>query len=359
MSFEFKDLSERKKLILQAIIDAHISGGEPVGSKYLTQNLPISISSATIRNEMAELEEMGLLEQPHTSAGRVPSEYGYRFYVNSLMKGYEMTMKEIDELNRLTKSKQEKLDHILESAAKLMGNMTNYTALAFKGNTPTTVVTQFKTMRMGVGKFLLVMMTSDENVQTKVINHGFEVTDEALSRLEAVLNKYLCNVDLEQVTLSLISEMERAVGLEAASLINPIVKGVYDVINQNAMGELKFQGVDRLLQYPEFSDIGRFRGLLGAIEKKDDILDIVSHSKKDEINVYIGSENSVDVMNNSTLIFRTITQGDKVVGAIGVIGPCRMDYSKVIATVDYLSRNIQQMMDNDKLLPDKESEDKK
>ncbi|MBR4881859.1 MAG: heat-inducible transcription repressor HrcA, partial [Clostridia bacterium] len=192
MSFEFKDLSERKKLILQAIIDAHISGGEPVGSKYLTQNLPISISSATIRNEMAELEEMGLLEQPHTSAGRVPSEYGYRFYVNSLMKGYEMTMKELDELNRLTKSKQEKLDKILESAAKLMGNMTNYTALAFKGNTPTTVITQFKTMRMGAGKFLLVMMTSDENVQTKVINHGFEVSDESLTLLETVLNKYLC-----------------------------------------------------------------------------------------------------------------------------------------------------------------------
>ncbi|MBE6572859.1 MAG: heat-inducible transcription repressor HrcA [Ruminococcaceae bacterium] len=357
MGIEFSDLSERKKLILKAIIDAHIRGGEPVGSKYLTQNLPISISSATIRNEMSELEEMGLLEQPHTSAGRVPSEYGYRFYVDSLMRSYEMTMNELQELNRLTKSKVERLDEILEGAAQVMGNLTNYTALAFKGRRAATVITQFKTMRMGIGKFLLVMMTSNDNVQTKVINHSFEVSDETLERLELVLNRYLCSVNLEAVTLSVISEMERAVGYEAAPLISPIVKGVYDVINQNSEEELKFAGVDRLLQYPEFSDVGKFRQLLGAIEKKDDILDLVSHSKKDEINVYIGSENSVDVMNNSTLIFRTITQNDKVVGAIGVIGPCRMDYSKVIATIDYLSKNIQQMMNNDnKLLP--ESEDK-
>lgn len=357
MGNEFSGLSDRKKLILKAIIDAHIRGGEPVGSKYLTQNLPISISSATIRNEMSELEEMGFLEQPHTSAGRVPSEYGYRFYVDSLMKSYEMTMNELQELNRLTKNKMERLDRILEGAAQVMGNLTNYTALAFKGKSRVTVITQFKTMRMGMGKFLLVMMTSEENVQTKVINHGFELSDAVLERLENVLNKHLCNVNLESVTLSEISEMERAVGYEAAPLISPIVRGVYDVLNKESEDELKFAGVDRLLQYPEFSDVSKFRQLLGAIEKKDDILDIVSHSKKDEINVYIGSENSVDVMNNSTLIFRTITQNDKVVGAIGVIGPCRMDYSKVIATIDYLSRNIQQMMDQDKMLLGNESEE--
>lgn len=356
MEFENFGLSDRKKLILKAIIDAHIAGGEPVGSKYLTQNLPISISSATIRNEMAELESMGLLEQPHTSAGRIPSENGYRFYVNSLMRSYEMTINELSELNRLTKNKMEKLDSILESAAKLMGNMTNYTALAFKGSTPTTVITGFRTMPMSRGKFLLVMMTSDEEVHTKAISYDIDLDLPALQRLEEVLSQYLCGTDLEKVTLSLISEMERAVGPEAAPLINPIVKGVYDVVNRDSTGELKFAGLDKLLQYPEFSDVSRFRQLLGAIEKKDDIVDIVSHSKKDEINVYIGSENSVDVMSNSTLIFRTITQNNKVVGAIGVIGPCRMDYSKVIATIDHLSKNIQQMMEPDRLLP--ESEDK-
>ena len=357
MKLEFGDLSDRKKLILEAVINAHIRGGEPVGSKYLTNNLPISISSATIRNEMAELEEMGFLEQPHTSAGRVPSEYGYRFYVDSLMQNYQMTMNELQELNRLTRSKMERLDKILESAAQLMGNMTNYTTLAFRGNNPTTVVKRFKTVPVNSKRFLLVMMTSDDNVQTKVINHEAVVSDRDLERLEHVLNDHLCGVDLEQVTLSLISDMEKAVGGEAAAIINPIVKSVYDAVNEVASGDLKFAGVDKLLQYPEFSDIGKFRQLLGAMEKKDDILDIVSHSKNDKINVYIGSENSMDVMSNSTLIFRTITQNDKVVGAIGVIGPCRMDYSKVIATIDYLSQNIQKMMDNDKLLPDKESED--
>ncbi len=357
MSFDFGQLSDRKKLILKAIIDAHIKGGEPVGSKYLTSNLPISISSATIRNEMAELEEMGLLEQPHTSAGRVPSEYGYRFYVDSLMRNYEMTINELSELNRLTKSKMKKLDEILESAAALMGDVTNYTALAFKGNSAS-VINQFKVVPMDSSRFLLVMMTGRENVKTKVINHSLDVSYEALERLEQVLNKYLGGVDMNDVTLARISEMEREVDEEAVVLINPIVKSVYETVNEQGDRDVKFAGLNRLLQYPEYSDTEKLRRLLGTIEKKDEFLDIVSHSKKDDINIYIGSENSVEVMNDSTLIFSTITRDGKVVGGIGIIGPRRMDYSKVVTMMDYLKNNIQNMLEGENLLPGNESEDK-
>lgn len=359
MSIEFNELSDRKKMILKAIIDEHIKSGEPVGSKFLTESLPMKVSSATIRNEMAELEEMGFLEQPHTSAGRVPSEFGYRFYVDSLMKNYEMTMTELNELSELTKTKKAKIDEILDSAAKLMGNVTNYTALAFRGDERNMTISQFKVVPMSEEKFLLVMITNDEIVKNKVVRHTNPLTPEALQRIETVLNTYLCGVSLDGVTLSLVAEMEKAVGSEASAVISPIVMGVYDTINEQSDAELKFAGVDRLLQYPEYSDISKFRQLLGVLEKKNDFLDIVSHSKKDEINIYIGSENSVDVMNNSTLIFRTITKDDKVVGAIGVIGPYRMDYSKVISTVDYLSENIRRMMEETNLLANKESEDSK
>ena len=359
MGLEFNELSDRKKMILKAVIDEHIKSGEPVGSKFLTESLPIKISSATIRNEMAELEEMGFLEQPHTSSGRVPSEFGYRFYVDSLMKNYEMTIGELNALDELTKSKKAKLDEILDSAAKLMGSVTNYTALAFRGDESAMTISQFKIVPMSVDKFLLVMITNDETVKNKVVNHSVPITEEKLNRVEKVLNTYLCGISLDGVTLSLVSEMERAVGEDAASIISPIVMSVYDTINEKSDADLKFAGVDRLLQYPEYSDITKFRQLLGVLEKKNDFLDIVSRSKKDEINIYIGSENSVDVMDNSSLVFRTITKDGKVVGAIGVIGPARMDYSKVVSTVDYLWENIRSMMESSNLLPDKESEDKK
>ena len=341
------ELSDRKKIILKAIIDAHINNGEPVGSKYLTYNKQITLSSATIRNEMAELEEMGYLEQPHTSAGRIPSEQGYRFYVNSLMQSYRLTANELLKMNNLFTNKIDELDKILDSSSKLMSMMTNYASLAVKPKSKQITVIRFKTILLDGENFLLLMITNVNVVKTRYIRVTFTflLTEDRLQHFESILNMYLTNITTDLVTLPLMFEMENRLS-DYRELVSPVIKCMFEVLDELDNGDLKFDGVNKLLQYPEFTDIERVRELLDILENKDEILDIVSNSSHDIINIYIGSENSVDIMQKSTLIFKTIKANNRIVGAIGVLGPCRMDYSKVVTTVEYLANSITDMTNN-------------
>ncbi len=340
-------LSDRKKQILRAVIDAYIMNGEPVGSKYLTGSGGISFSSATVRNEMAELEEMGYLEQPHTSAGRIPSERGYRFYVDSLMQNYRLTAHELNELNTLIKSKVAELDSILQYAGRLMSHLTNYTSLMIKPSLPATVIIKFSTVRIGEDSFLLIMITSGENVITKMIHIPGGVEAEALIILESALNDIMTGISQEMITLQeMISLQERMAGYE--QFIPPVMKCIYMAFSGGENGgDIRLEGLNRLLQYPEFSNIEKLSGLLAISERKTELIDIISNSKRDEINIYIGTENAVDIMRHATFIFKTINSGNNVIGTIGVIGPCRMDYSKVVTTVEYLAQNIAKMMNGD------------
>lgn len=350
-----KELSERKKLILKAIIDTHINMGEPVGSKYLTRYEQITFSPATIRNEMAELEEMGYLEQPHTSAGRVPSQLGYRFYVDSLMQQYRISTSEMSELNKLLKLKAAEIDRILDRATKLMSMLTNYTGLALKRvqNRPT--VARFDIMYLSPRAFVLIMLTDDGTVKTRQLRLGFDVTRESLEILSQTLNDCVAGRDMDKITLPVILEMQtRATGCD--QLINPIIKTIYETISEPDDSELMFDGVNNLLNYPEYSNIDTVKDVLELFDDKEDLLEVMSGVQNDKTNVYIGSESPVEVMNNSSLIFRSVKSNGKVVGAVGVIGPRRMDYSKVVTLVEYLSRGISRLMDSDNLLDGPEDE---
>ena len=335
-------LSERKKVILRAIIDAHIDRGEPVGSKYLIQNNNIAFSSATVRNEMAELEEMGYLEQPHTSAGRVPSEMGYRFYVDSLMDRYRLTRDELEQLDGLKQSKEAELDRIIEQAGKLFSRITNYTAITVKPRPVQVVITGFNTVYVDNHSFALVMISNTGVAKTKLIRTYLEINTRLTERLAELLNTYVAGIKADELSYSTIVELkERMFGFEA--IIDPIIECIYDTVNEIDKGDVKVEQVNKLLEYPEYSNLSQLSGLIGMLEQKEDIIDIISNSQNDITNIFIGKENSVDIMSNSTLIFKTITANDKVVGAIGVIGPCRMDYSKVITTLELLSDNIKGM----------------
>jgi heat-inducible transcriptional repressor len=343
MQFGLYELSERKRLILRAVVDAYIAGGEPVGSKYLTTNGHIALSSATIRNEMAELEELGYLIQPHTSAGRIPTEQGYRFYVDSLMQGYKLTAGELRELNNLVRTKVAELDDILEKAGRLVSMLTNYTSLTVKPKTDTAIIRRYKIIKLSSDSCLIIMITAPETVKTKYIHLTDDTDDEGLYRLETALNDLLCDVELNTVTMPVMMELQvRLAGYE--SLLASVMKCIYEAANEPDGGDLRLDGVNRLLQYPEFNDLDMLSRMLGMLERKEDILDVVSKSDKDIVNIYIGAENSVDAMRNTTLIFKTINSGRYTVGAIGVIGPCRMDYSKVVTTIGYLARSITEMM---------------
>ncbi len=341
-------LSERKKRILRSIIDAHIAMGEPIGSKYLVTSAEIPFSSATIRNEMAELTEMGYLEQPHTSAGRVPTQLGYRFYVDSLMESYQLTATEIVTLNNMLKSKIGELDTIIQSASKLVANLTNYTSVAIKASQRETV-RAFSHMVLDEHNFLMVMKMSGDNVKTKQVHTDIVLDDESISRLTALFNAYCVGVTPDEIMYSTIVKMESAMG-GAASLVAPAVKAFYDAVAVSTDSNVRFEGVNKLLEYPEFSSVDQLKRVFSMLENKEDFLDMLSNSDMNKINVFIGGEEK-RFASNSAFIFRPLTVDGKVIGAIGVFGPSRMDYSKVISTVEYLTQKITGIIEG-KALPE-------
>ncbi|MBQ6263679.1 MAG: heat-inducible transcription repressor HrcA [Clostridia bacterium] len=343
-----RELSERKKQILKAIIEAHIELGEPVGSKYLTSNKHIACSSATIRNEMAELENMGYLEQPHTSAGRVPSEAGYRLYVDSLIDSYRLTEREIEELRTSLRKKQAELDSILDTAIRLASSMTDYTALAAKPRKVRVTVSHFEIIRTDERSMILVLLIGGI-VKTRAIRSRVPIGDEASGRLEAILNKKLTGLTAAEITMPLMMEMEREMGADEY-LVEPVVKGICETISAFDGGELRFDGIDRLLSYPEVYGGERLRDMLTLFERKQDLLDVFSETEMQtgddgSVKIYIGRENLVKTMDNSTLVYKPIKRGGILVGAIGVIGPTRMNYSRVIAMIDHLSSGVSNLIE--------------
>ena len=336
----FEELSERKKAILKAVIDAHIENGEPVGSKFLTQNKQIGCSSATVRNEMAELEAMGLLEQPHTSAGRVPSEAGYRFYVNSLIDRYNLTQTEIEELKSSLTEKQNELDAIMQAAVELASRLTNYTALSIKPRRTRITVRKFELMRLDDSTAVLIMLIGD-SVKTKYIYSDKPIPDAGAAALANLLNSEVVGKTPSEMTVPLVMEMEKMLG-DYGYLVSPVIKAVCETLSDGENGDIHLEGINRLLSYPEYYDMDRLRDMLALFEQKDDLYEMLADEAQsgDGVHIYIGRENLVKVMDNSTLVFKPIVDHGRTVGAIGIIGPTRMDYKRVLATIDSLTSGI-------------------
>ena len=307
------DLSERKRLILQAIVESHIRYGEPVGSKTLTENQQLRCSSATIRNEMADLEALGFLEQPHASAGRVPTELGYRFYVDTLAEKYRMTAMEIEQINRTLRQRIGELDGILESASRLVSSFTNYTAVAIRPRTQSNTVTRIESAYLSEHSFVLVFVFAGGEVKTKSIYTPLSVGAEEFATFMQVLNLAFTGLTSEEITLSRIVEAEKLLG-NLAPLVNPAVKALYEVMHEAGGGDLKIDGVNHLLEYPEYSEPAQLKEMLDLFENKENILKLVSNADESkDLQVHIGSENAIGAMSNSAFIYRTVKKGGKVV----------------------------------------------
>lgn len=338
------ELSDRKKQILKAVIDMYIEAGEPIGSKALVSGTAIGCSSATIRNEMAELEEMGYLEHPHTSAGRVPTPLGYRFYVEELMNRYSLTARELSVLNNLQSVRIAELDRILSTASRITAAVTNYTGVAVKPRKRSRLITCYKTAFIDKRNFLISFIMDDNTVNSKYLNVDYDVSEDVLNRVCGVLNNNMANKTSEMITLSVIMKMRAELG-EYDTLVTPIISAVYEVIGDTGTDDIHIEGVDHLLQYPEYSDTSNLRELLSLFDNKQDLVSLVEKSDTDEVSVYIGGEEKAPLVTNSSIIVRTLNHNGKVVGGIGVIGPSRMEYSRVVAVVDYIADTINKLLE--------------
>ncbi|MCQ2506024.1 MAG: heat-inducible transcriptional repressor HrcA [Lachnospiraceae bacterium] len=339
------ELDERKKAILYAVVKNYLETGEPVGSRTISKYTDLNLSSATIRNEMADLEEMGYIFQPHTSAGRIPSDKGYRLYVDTMM---EAKVQEIDEMKEVLKEKADKMESLLEQVAKILANNTKYTSLVTGPKYRSKKVKFIQLTDVDENQIICVMLIEGNVVKNKVINTKESITKENLVKLNLILNSFLQGRDLEEITLEIISQIKaQAEGL--GDVVNEILDVVARAINEEERVQIYTSGATNILRYPELGDRQRTTELLYAIEDKGEIEKLVQNDGEDKgIHIQIGDEMPLDAMRDCSVITTTYEIEDGVYGKIGIVGPKRMDYDKVAGTLHSLRTQLDEIFKKNK-----------
>ncbi|MBQ4564858.1 MAG: heat-inducible transcription repressor HrcA [Oscillospiraceae bacterium] len=336
------ELSERKQKILKAIVDLYIRTAEPVGSKTIAQLPDMDFSSATIRNEMAELTNLGFLEQPHTSAGRIPSPTGYRFYIDRLMQDYRLSVDETQSINQAMELRMQEFDRVMSKVGKLVSQLTDLPAYAMTARTGNVTVRRFEVLPADRGSFILVVMTSDETVKNKLIKLPLHVTETDLKLLSAVLNASLTEIPAEQFTPELLDRVSRSAGA-AAGLIPIIVDYAVHVLEECGKSQVYLTGQNRLLGHPEYQDLGRAREILGALDE-DTISNLPAKlDPNSSMQILVGPENVAQELKDTSVVVTRFDIGDGMQGMIGVVGPQRMDYAQITARLSYFAEGLGRM----------------
>ncbi len=329
------ELSERKKKILAAIVEEYIETAEPVGSKAIAANAGLSLSSATIRNEMAELTNLGYLEQPHTSAGRVPSAVGYRLYVNELMQRKKLSEDETETINATLNSRIEQVDRLISDVGRLTSQLTNYPAVAFTAPVRVTI-SRFDLIQVEPTAFIIVAMLSNNSVKNKLVRLNFSVDEALLRKLSAVFNANFTGVTEDRITPMAISTAERASG-DTMGVTAVIASFVIEILSASGAGEAYVSGTSNLLRQPEFRDPDKAHQLMSYLSDGDNIRTLPALADAGDIRMIIGPENVAEELKDSSVIMARYDLGDNMQGLIGVVGPTRMDYSKVAAKLSYIA----------------------
>lgn len=333
-------LDDRKSRILNAIIKTYLETGEPVGSRTISKYADLNLSSATIRNEMSDLEEMGYILQPHTSAGRIPSDKGYRLYVDQLMENKE---REVTEMKELMIQKQDKMDQVLKQVAKVLANNTNYATMI---SSPQYNRTKLKFIQLSIiseDQLLAVVVTEGNVVKNKVIRIEHELNNETVLKLNILLNTSLNGLTMEQINLATIANLKEQAG-NNGEIVNSVLDAVAEAIQIDDDDlEIYTSGATNIFKYPELSDSARASELINAFEEKQQLANLVAESMGTEetgIQVYIGNEAPVQNMKDCSIVTATYELGEGMKGTIGIIGPKRMDYEKVVTTLKTLTNQL-------------------
>ena len=335
------ELSERKKQILKAIIGDYIRTAEPVGSKALTEGHALPFSSATIRNEMSELEEMGFLEKPHTSAGRIPSPQGYRLYVDELMEQPAETPDDAAPLQSILQTKVRELDHLIREAGKLISSLTNYASVAITPAMTQASIRQFEIIAIDKMNFVIVVVTDSGSVKNKMVRTMTDVTKDEAELLTYVLNQTLTGLPLSHITAERFDIVRRAAGLTA--LLAPVAEYVAELIEELGDQKVFLDGTNKLLRFPEYKDLHKAQALLDYME--DDSRHLLPTTRKiDGIQFFIGPENGENPLSDTSAIYAKYDIGKIGQGAIGIVGPTRMDYAKLYAQLSRFAKGLNQLI---------------
>ena len=336
------ELTERKKKVLRSIVDLYIRTAEPVGSKAIAAMPDMKYSSATIRNEMADLTTMGYLEQPHTSAGRIPSAAGYRLYVDELMADYRLSMDEAKLINDSLEAKMQRVDRMVEKVAKLVSQATDLPAISVASRAGGATVSRFELIEAGTGNYVLILMLSNEEVVNKRIRLPLQLEETDLKLLAALLNATMTDLSAEELTPELLDRVMRSAG-KAASLVPVIVEFTADTLRKSGSANMAVAGQMRLLSHPEYRNIDKAQKVINGLDEESlsnlpAVMQNASGTK-----VIVGPENVSEELKDTSVVMTKFDIGDGMQGMIGVVGPTRMDYAKVTARLSYFAESLSKM----------------
>ncbi|ACL76150.1 heat-inducible transcriptional repressor HrcA [Ruminiclostridium cellulolyticum] len=337
-------LDDRKLKILQAIIDDYIYSAEPVGSRTIAKKHELGLSSATIRNEMADLEEMGLLEQPYTSAGRIPSDRGYRLYVDQLMKIDELNECEIEKIRSDMNIRINELSQLIRSASAVMAKITKYTSMAVSPHMKKSVLKSVQVVPIESGKALVIIVTDANIVRNNLIRIPESVTPAFLIQISNMLNEQLKGFTLEMLKSDILNEKFEKLTALPFRLIKPILDGIEELIITIDNPEVYLEGATNILNFPEFKEVDKAKEFLNILDEKKLVSDLLTNSVNDnnEIIIHIGNENAMEGIKDCSLVTASYSVGNHVIGTIGIIGPTRMEYSRVVSSMNYIRNKINQ-----------------
>ena len=339
-----QDLDERKRKILKAIIQTYLETGEPVGSRTISKYTDLNLSSATIRNEMSDLEDLGYIVQPHTSAGRIPSDLGYRLYVDELMKEKDQ---EVSEMKEMMIEKTDRMERVLKQVVKVLASNTNYATLITGPTYHHNKVKFIQLSKLNEEQLLAVIVVEGNLVKNQIVNLDETIDDEQILKLNLLLNTQLNGLTIEEISLGMITKLKEQAGVHSG-VVSTVLDAVADAIAvDDEEVPVYTSGATNIFKYPELSDGAKASQLIGTLEQKDlwrEILteDDADSDKKNEIQVYIGSETQVQSMKDCSIVTANYELGDGLRGTIGIVGPKRMDYDKVVSTLRSLKSQLDQ-----------------
>ena len=338
------ELNERKQKILEAIIRNYMETGEPVGSRTVSKYTDLNLSSATIRNEMSDLEEMGYILQPHTSAGRIPSDKAYRLYVDTILQRKD---EEVSEMKELMVEKADKIDLLLKQVAKLLAQNTNYTSMVTKPKYRHKRIKFIQLNPMGERQLLVLVVLDNNHVSNKFINLEEDLDENIAAQMNFLMNTALTGLDFTEINMAIMQQIKDKAG-DYVDLASSILDCVSEVMSEEDDSEIYTSGATNILKYPELSDKDNMTGLLSTFEEKQMLAAWANDSPPDEeqehgIQVYIGEESPVESMKDCSVVTATYKIKEGVYGKIGIVGPKRMDYDKVVGILKNLTQQLDEI----------------
>ena len=346
------ELTQRKKKILRAVVEHYIETAEPVGSKALLEMLDLEVSSATVRNELADLTELGFLEQPHTSAGRIPSSKGYRLYVNELMEQQRLSMEETRQINEALHLKMKELDKVIDQAGRMVSQLTHYPAFALAGGARRMTIRRFDLIMVDPNSFIIVVMTDNNVVKNKLVRLPSDLSEPQLQLLTTLLNASFVGKNLDELTPELMRVAEHAAG-SSYGLISLVVSFAMEVLDDLENSSVYTSGASHILDHPEYQDVGKAQKLMTYLNNEQSLVQslAIPNMGSDNTRILIGPENVADELKDTSVILASYDIGDGMKGVIGVVGPTRMDYAKVAAKLSYVADGLSKLFGQTELPP--------